>query len=49
MYYLGIDHHKRFSHVAVIEERGKIHINCRMVNKKSSFDSLKKRLDEPLK
>ena len=51
MYYLGIDHHKRFSQVAVMDERGKVHINCRMANEKVSFEMLKKRLNnhEPLR
>jgi len=49
MYYLGIDHHKRFSQVAVMGEKGKVHINCKMANEKASFDVLKKRLGEPLK
>ena len=51
MYYLGIDYHKRFSQVAVMDEKGKVHINCRMVNEKVSFDALKRRLNgnEPLK
>jgi len=46
MYYLGIDHHKRFSQVAVMDERGKVHINCRMANEK-----VKKHLNnhEPLR
>ena len=49
MYYLGINHHKRFSQVAAMSERGKPHINCRMVNEKASFTTLKRRFDEPLK
>ena len=51
MYYLGIDHHKRFSQVAVMDEKGKVHINCRMANEKVSFQMLKKRLNnhEPLR
>ena len=51
MYYLGIDYHKRFSQVAVMDEKGKVHINCRMVNEKVSFDAPKRRLNgnEPLK
>jgi len=49
MYYLGIDHHKRFSQVAAMDEKGKVHLNCRMVNEKVSFTTLKRRFDEPLK
>jgi len=51
MYYLGIDHHKRFCQVAVMDEKGKVHINCRMANEKTSFDVLKRRLNsnEPLR
>lgn len=45
MYYLGIDHHKRFSQVAVMDEQGKVHINCRMANEKVSFEILKRRLN----
>jgi len=42
MYYLGIDHHKKYSQVAVMDERGKIQINCKVENTKSAFKSLKK-------
>jgi len=49
MYYLGIDHHKRFSQVAVMDEKGKIRINSSMVNEKASFESLKEILKEPCK
>lgn len=49
MYYLGIDHHKRFSRVAVMDERGTVHINCQTVNEKVSLATLKRRFNEPLK
>ncbi len=32
MYYLGIDHHKRYSQVAVVDEKGKVRINSSVVN-----------------
>ena len=47
MYYLGIDHHKRFSQVAAMDEKDKTRINSSMVNEKASFESLKTILKEP--
>jgi len=44
-----IDHPKRFSQVAAMDERGKVHINCRMGNEKVSFATLKRRFSELLK
>lgn len=49
MYYLGIDHHKRFSQVTVMDEKDKIRINSSMANEKASFESLKIILREPCK
>ena len=49
MYYLGIDHHKRYSQVAVVDEKGKVRINSSVVNQKASFESLKRILKGPCK
>lgn len=49
MYYPGIDHHKRFSQVTVMDEKGKTRINSSMANEKASFESLKTILKEPCK
>ena len=37
MYYLGIDHHKKFSQVAVMDEKGEIHMNGKIAKKMSSI------------
>jgi len=49
MYYLGIDHHKRFSQVAVMDEKGKVHTNGKIANEKAAFAVLKQYLKEPCK
>lgn len=49
MYYLGIDHHKRFSQVAVMDEKGEVHMNGKIANEKRDFTLLKKYLREPCK
>jgi transposase len=46
MYHLGIDQHKKFSQVAVMDEKGKVLINTKMSNDKSSFESLKEQLND---
>lgn len=43
MYYLGIDHYKRYSHVAVMDEKGKIQITSSLINEKAFFESLKRK------
>lgn len=47
MYYLGIDHHKGFSQVAVMDEKGELHMNGKIANEKAAFTLLKKYLKEP--
>lgn len=47
MYYLGIDHHKRFSQVAVMDEKGEVHMNGKIANEKQDFTLLKKHLGQP--
>ena len=49
MYYLGIDHHKKFSQVAVMDEKGEVQVNARIPNEKEAFTSLKEYLKEPCK
>ena len=34
MYYLGIDHHKRYSRVAVMDEKGEVRMNGKIANEK---------------
>lgn len=48
-YYLGIDHHKKYSQVAVMDQKGEICINSRFKNDRKSFESLQKHFDTPLK
>jgi len=45
MYYLGIDHHKKFSQVAVMNKKGKLEINSKIANQKVAFATLKNHLN----
>jgi len=47
MYYLGIDHHKKYSQVAVVDEKGKVHSNGKIANEKKAFTLLKEYYKEP--
>ncbi len=47
MYYLGIDHHKRYSQVAVVDEKGTVRSNGKIVNEKKAFALLKEYYKEP--
>ncbi len=49
MYYFGIDHHKRFSQVAVMDEKGEVHMNGKIANEKVAFALFKEYLREPCK
>ena len=49
MYYLGIDHQKRYSQVAVMDEKGKVHINGKIAHEKLAFSLLKEYLRESCK
>ena len=42
MYYLGIDHHKKYSQVAIMDKKGKVLVNCQIPNEKIAFQSLLK-------
>lgn len=44
---LGIDHHKRYSQVAALDEKGVLLMNIKVDNKKDSFESLLNELGEP--
>ncbi len=47
MYYLGIDHHKRYSQVAVVDEKGTVRSNGKIANEKKAFTLLKEYYKEP--
>ena len=47
MYYLGIDHHKRYSQVAVMDEKGTVRSNGKIANEKKAFALLKEYYKEP--
>lgn len=47
MYYLGIDHHKRYSQVAVVDEKGTVRTNGKIANEKKAFALLKEYYKEP--
>jgi transposase len=47
MYTLGIDHHKKYSQVAVLNSNGSLLMNIKMINKRESFQSLLTQLKEP--
>ena len=47
MYYLGIDHHKRYSQVAVVDEKGTVRTNGKIANEKKAFTLLKEYYKEP--
>jgi transposase len=49
MYYLGIDQHKKYSQVAVINEEGKLKANCKVSNEKLAFESLLGNFEGPYK
>jgi len=46
---MGIDHHKRYSQVAVMDEKGEICVNSRFKNEKKSFESLQQHFNVPFK
>ena len=47
MYYLGIDHHKKYSQVAVADEKGKVRSNGKIANEKKAFIHLMEYYKEP--
>jgi len=47
MYYLGIDHHKGYSQVAVVDEKGTVRSNGKIANEKKAFILLKEYYKEP--
>ncbi len=47
MYYLGIDHHKRYWQVAVVDEKGTVRTRSKIANKKKAFALLKEYYKEP--
>lgn len=47
MYYLGIDYHKGYSQVAVVDEKGTVRTNGKIANEKKAFALLKEYYKEP--
>jgi len=47
MYYFGIDHHKRYSQVAVVDEKGTVRTNGKIANEKKAFTLLREYYKEP--
>jgi len=47
MYYLGIDHHKKYSQVAVVDKKGTVRANGKIANEKKAFALLKEYYKEP--
>jgi len=47
MYYLGVDCHKKYSQVAVLDGEGKLKMNLRVLNNKEHFASLVDNLGQP--
>jgi transposase len=49
MLYLGVDCHKKYSQIAVMDEKGKVKANCKVPNEKVAFKSFLKDVKEPCK
>jgi hypothetical protein len=49
MNYVGIDYHKKYSHVMAIDEESRVIRSRRLENKPESFQEFFKRLDGPSK
>jgi len=49
MYYLGIDHHKRYSQVAIVDEKSEVRTNRKIANEKKAFTLLKEYYKEPFR
>jgi len=49
MMYLGIDHHKHYSQVVVMDKDGITHLNRKINNDKESIETLKRRFNQPIK
>ena len=47
MNYVGIDYHKKYSHVTAIDEEGRVIRSKRLENKPELFQEFFKRLDSP--
>ncbi len=47
MYYPGIDHHNRYSQVAVVDEKGAVRSNGKIAKEKKAFALLKEYYKEP--
>ena len=49
MLYLGVDCHKKYSQVVVMDEKGKVKANCKVPNEKAAFKFFLKDVKEPCK
>lgn len=47
MLYLGVDHHKRYSHLTAVDERGKVRLSCRLPNEREALARVLEDLAEP--
>ncbi len=47
MYYLGIDHHRRYSQIVAMNKNGEVRMNAKIANEKTAFAALKQHLGEP--
>jgi hypothetical protein len=47
MLYVGVDQHKRYSHLTAIDARGKVRLSCRLANQREAFARVLSDLGEP--
>ncbi|NIN67074.1 MAG: transposase [Anaerolineae bacterium] len=47
MLYLGVDQHKRYSHVTAVDGSGGVRMSCRVPNEREAFASVLGKLGEP--
>lgn len=47
MFYMGVDYHKKYSHIEVQDQEGHVIINQRITNDPAAFQAVKKKIQEP--
>lgn len=47
MLYVGVDHHKRYSHLTAVDQRGKVRMSCRLPNERAALARVLEDLAEP--
>jgi transposase len=47
MFYMGVDYHKKYSHIEIQDEKGSVIVNQRITNDRAAFESVKRKLQEP--